>query len=110
MSKEKETKIVEQTLLNFDICRNKHGGNVLSVAANPKDDAKRKMRNQVLEFIMSRGEQGATSEEIALHLNIELHRVSGRCSELKKYNQVRVSGSRINKSGKSAAVLVARYV
>jgi len=90
-----------------DICKNKHGGNEFSKAANPNQVFKSEMRHRIFEYIKSCEDFGATSQEISEALGIEINRVSGRCSELKKLEKVIAYGSRLNKSGKAAAVLVA---
>lgn len=93
----------------FDICANRHGGNENSVAANKAiSPLKSESRRKVLDFIASRGQSGATSEEISIGLNLPINKISGRCSELKKFNLVIISGKRLTKSGLYADVLVAR--
>ena len=70
-------------MIDADICRNKHGGNPQSEAANRLVN-KPRGRQQALDFIRARGSLGATSSEFALSVGKHPHQVSGRFSELKR--------------------------
>lgn len=77
----------------LDICSNKHGGNQRSIEARARTNVTGR-RKQVYDFIVSRGEEGATSHEISKALNIPLHAISGRLSELKAIGKVKAVGVR----------------
>jgi len=86
-----------------DICRNRHKNNPESEAANARIQAhKTLLQQRVFNWIQVAGANGATSKEISRALDIPLHSVSGRLSELKKAGQIRKTGER----REDAAVLV----
>jgi len=93
--------------VEIDICYNKHAGNELSNEANPSAESKSLMQAHILDYIRRCGPAGATSEQISIELGLPINRVSGRCSELKRDKKVVVQGTRLNRSGSRAGVLVA---
>jgi|SRR5579871_799469 predicted transcriptional regulator len=87
-----------------DITARKHGGNAQSDAAFERlKPVLSRRRREVLDAITRRGLEGAVAKEIATELGLELHKVSGRCSELKALGLIADSGRRRD----GAAVLVA---
>lgn len=99
-----------QSKLEFeDVCANKHGGNAQSVAAQEQHGHRRvSQRARVWAFIYSRGEEGATCEEIEIALSMHRSTCSARVSELKNDGLVKESGrTRNTRTGTPAAVLVA---
>lgn len=77
----------------FDICERKHGGNIRSVEARARTNVTGR-RKQVYDFIVSCGDVGATSHEISKALNLAMHVISGRLSELKLIGRVIAIGER----------------
>lgn len=94
----------------LDICGRRHKGNQESTEANKKvQPTKEQTRREVLAFIIGRGKQGATADEIAAAFECTHNHVAPRISELKLKGQVVPSGERRKtRSGCSAAVLVGR--
>ena len=89
-----------------DICENRHQGNQCSIEAHDKiEPSKVILRKKILSFVSEN--QGATTEEIAIGLNLRYTTASARCSELKRSGMLVDSGTRrLTSSGTSAAVLV----
>lgn len=76
----------------FDVCAAKHGGDPQSVAANQKaQSTKRVWHARILDTLTWRGEYGATCKEIAEVWQVEMHRISGRISELLVLGMVKKS-------------------
>lgn len=88
----------------FDICANRHGSNANSTEAL-KDLDTATIRAAIKRYIESQGGEGATCEEIEEALGLSHQTASARCSELKKWGDVREYGTRKTKSGRSAGVL-----
>ena len=63
-----------------DISISRHRGNHASIDANPSSEHKAIMRDKVLDVIRRKGV--THSKEIAKILGVEIHKVSGRLSEL----------------------------
>lgn len=91
-----------------DITRNFHGGNAESNAAHRSIvTAKETLRRRVIDFARSRGEHGATSDEIEVALGLPHQTVSARITEAKADGALVPSGERRQtRSGRNAAVLV----
>jgi hypothetical protein len=91
-----------------DITRNYHGGNRESTEAHRSIvPLKETLRRRVISFVRSRGEHGATSDEIELALGLPHQTVSARITEGKAGGDLVPSGRRrLTRSGRSAAVLV----
>lgn len=82
-------------MTDTDICANRHGGNQQSEEAFANIvDALPRRRQQVYAFILECGQNGATAQECADHFEVGIHQVSGRLSELKKDEHIRVTGTR----------------
>lgn len=93
---------------NPDVCRNYHHGNENSEAANDSiQSSKKQIKRNILEYIRSSGDTGATCDEIEFALGLSHQCCSARCTELKKSNKVYVDGKRLTRSRCSAAVLKA---
>ncbi len=91
----------------IDICQNKHGGHPCSVAAFESTD-RDPVRAEVLHFIASRRELGATADECAVHFGCFHNRTSPRLSELKRDGMIYESGElRETRTGRKAAVCIA---
>jgi hypothetical protein len=95
-----------------DICRNRHGGNPESEAANESTD-KDRGRNLIIEWLSKVGRVGETSDRMAELLNLPTQTCSARCSELKRDGTVikkPIEGGgyekRPTRNGRGAAVLV----
>lgn len=74
----------------FDVCAAKHGGSQESKAANLKAHPhKAKSRELVMHVLRIKG--AATCKEIADYLNLPMHKVSGRLTELIAAGQARKS-------------------
>lgn len=95
--------------MSADITRNFHGGNEESTAAHRSIvTSKDTLRRRVIAFVRSRGEHGATSDEIEVALGLPHQTVSARITEAKAGGDLVPSGvRRLTRSGRSAAVLVA---
>lgn len=66
------------------------------------------MRERVLAYLLERGSEGATIEEIAGALGMRVSSVCGRVNELRKVDRIRDRGvTRANQSGVQAIVWVA---
>lgn len=66
-------------------------------------------RARVLEFVRSRGEQGATTDEVAAAFGVGANVVSGRLSELKRDGLlVPTANKRVTRNGQNARVFVAK--
>lgn len=75
-----------------DICAGRHGGAPASVDAfEAVKPSRPEHRTAVLDLVIAAGLRGITSKEIAARLGLALHKVSGRCSELKALGLVRVA-------------------
>ena len=94
----------------FDISARKHKGNANSKAANAFiAPLKESLRGRVLELITAAGVDGLTCEEIAEELGMQVHSISGRCSELKAFDLVCTAPfTRTTRSGRNAAVLICK--
>jgi len=69
----------------FDICRNRHGGDSASEAANQRIEAhgsKEKQRARVYQAIVVAGHYGLTCKELAARWGVGMNTISGRFSEL----------------------------
>ena len=81
-----------------DITKQKHKGNLRSVAANPVDISKSKIKVEIIKLLENpwfhdgKKGWGLSSKEIAELLDRPLHSVSGRLSELKRYGLIEESG------------------
>jgi len=83
-----------------DICARKHKGSVASKEAFSK--AKLNLpqsRALMLAEIRKAGERGVTASEVAEKLGLQLNKISGRFSELKKSGEIYATGERRNGSG-----------
>jgi hypothetical protein len=109
----------QQTAFDFaptpavdDICARKHKGNPQSVEANKQAGSnKARDRQRVVEFIKSRGEYGATTEEASEALELRYTTASARFSDLKRDGLIVESGrTRKTRSGCAAAVCVVSRV
>lgn len=63
-----------------DICFSRHRGSVESIAINPSVLAKRAAHERIIELLR---ENRLTALEISEKLGVPIHKVSGRCSELR---------------------------
>lgn len=94
-----------QQAFNFDPSARKHKGSPTSVAAHDRvAHTKQDSYKWIMELLTARGEYGATSKELAASKGIDLHKVSGRLSELKAMQWIKENGLRRD----GAAVLVVR--
>lgn len=100
--------MAKQLDIDYDICRNKHGGNELSEDAHTSiKDSKRAAQLAILRYLRSCAHYGATASEMSDALGIRQASMSARCSELKAKKQVVDSGNRRKTdTGRYAAVLV----
>jgi hypothetical protein len=91
-----------------DICRNYHGGNPESVAANRRNAKGRQAQAAaVFDHVVKQGAAGATCWEVEQALGLSHQSASARLSELKARGRLRPNGKkRKTASGSSAAVLV----
>lgn len=97
-----------------DICKNRHRGNENSQLAFKLIAPKRSsLKKQILEFIRSTEDIGATSEEISYALGIRYTSVSARISEIKKDQQnsgrqlIKKIGQRPTSGGAAADIYIA---
>jgi hypothetical protein len=93
-----------------DVCSSRHRGSPTSEDANDElgPHAKAHLRELVLDVLRMRGTFGGTTEEVARHLNMQVHSISGRMSELKRDGlAIETDRRRKTRSGFSAAVCVA---
>jgi len=80
--------------MKTDPTQNKHHGNAQSVAAFATiADSLTNRRNDVLSVIL-RNPDGVTSKEIAETLDMPLHAISGRITELKERGRITEHGKR----------------
>ena len=78
-----------------DVCRNRHGGNPQSEAANLAiDPYKGSLRDRIFRLIEIAGLRGVTCEEIEVELALKHQSVSARISELAKDRLISDSGKR----------------
>ena len=99
----------QQTSL-LDPTRNYHQGHENSVAAHdsikPSKDA---LRLRIVNYIISRGLYGATSDEVEQGLGLTHQTASARLTEAKAKGELIVSGmKRKTRSGRKADVLIWR--
>lgn len=96
-------------MLPFDITANRHKGNAESAAANQQiHETKERQRERVYRYVLSRGYEGATINEIAEWMGVADNRISGRVSELLTLGRLfRTERKRKTKSGCNARVLIA---
>lgn len=85
--------------------RQKAQRNKYSKKANLTQEAKAKIRRDILEYIACEGSRGATAEEISDNLEIRYATASARCSELKRDGLIKTVGARVTSSGRYAAIL-----
>lgn len=79
---------------DMDICARKSRNSATSRAANPTDARKREVYSLILDLLRL-NPAGLTSKEIARLLEMELHQVSGRLSELRhKHKEIFGIGTR----------------
>jgi predicted transcriptional regulator len=100
--------MIKQLDLEFDVCSNRHKGNIESQIAYEKTSSRKEAQLQlILGYITGKGAYGATSDEISADLGIYIQTCSARCSELKAGGHVKKKGTRLTSRGSPAAVLVA---
>ena len=80
------------TLPLWDICENRHKGNIESLAANPTTEHKRDSHERILNFLRVNGNR--TSKELAYYFGKQLNVISGRISELKAIGAIEPTGER----------------
>ena len=92
-----------------DICRNYHGGNPESVAANRRNAKGREaQRASVYNQVAKQEAHGATCWEVEQALGLSHQSASARLSELKKMGALSLNGQRRKTgSGSKAGVLIA---
>jgi hypothetical protein len=92
-----------------DICASRHKGSEESEDAWDRiRELAAQSRRRVFRFIRSRGQYGATTDEVAAVFRVDPNAVSGRLTELKRDGLVVKSGvRRPTRSGSMAAVVVA---
>ncbi len=89
-----------------DICRRKHGGAETSVKAD-KLVSKENDRRLVYSYIKEAGSYGHTLDEIAVLLDRDANRLSGRFTELRKRGQIATSDrTRPTRTGGQARVYI----
>lgn len=95
--------------MSADITAGRHGGNTESAEANDSiADIKPTLRKRVVEYVRSRGTDGATSDEIEIALDMRHQTASARITEAKQLGLLtKTDQRRPTRSGHSAAVLVA---
>jgi hypothetical protein len=88
----------------WDITAGKHGGDPQSKAANLRAHPhKAYSRELVMHVLRIKGDKGATCREVSEYLNLPMHKVNGRLTELVamgrafKTSQVRDGGRVIQK-------------
>ena len=90
-----------------DICRNRHGGNAESEAANARVD-KEGDRARILDYVRS-VLRGVTLDEASQHFRVAPNRISGRFTELKARGLIITTNERrLTRTGSSAMVYKAR--
>lgn len=91
----------------FDICRNYHGGNPESEAANViAHKSSAQIRSKILEYVRACGLDGATCDQIEIALELSHQTASARCADLKRLKMIVDSGGRREtRTGSKAAVL-----
>ncbi len=89
---------------NPDVCRGRHGGNELSEAANPTQEAKELVRLQILDFIRAQRGNGATADEVAAAWDCSHNHVAPRISELQDDGRLVPRHTRKTRAGRSARV------
>lgn len=72
----------------MDITANKHGGNAQSVAAFEKAKHGAAQAQQDIVELLKQHPDGLTCKEMSALLNREMHKISGRVTELKEQGQV----------------------
>ena len=79
-----------------DICEGRHGGADTSIAAHrsKSDDERVAMRARLLEYIRSRGAEGATADEVERRLGLPHQSASARISEMFRDGAIHDSGRR----------------
>lgn len=108
MGSQLELYIAVQRKDNDDICKNYHLGNENSVAAHKSViPTAAKVRISIFEYIVSRGELGATCDEVEFATGFSHQSCSARCAELKADGLVYEEGARPTRTGRRAAVLKA---
>lgn len=98
----------EKAMPLFDVSAPPANRSVTSrAAARSVAHASLTIRERTLEFIVARGQQGATAEEISDELALRLQTVCPRLNELAETRQIVDSGrTRNTRSGRSARVVV----
>lgn len=91
--------------INFDICQNKHGGNVHSIAAHKSRIIQNKADRQKIFEYLSDHLDGATCDELEEALGLKHQTCSARCAALKARGLIREDGGRMTRSGRRAAIL-----
>lgn len=94
--------------MNNDICKNKHKGASTSIEAFESIKSNlSQLQSLVYNVVASSSWLGSTVEEASNTLNIPVHSLSGRFSELKRINKIRHNGTyRLTRSGNRAKVYV----
>ena len=98
----------ERELAEEDICRNRHGDNPESAAANPRQGIKARDRKLIYDAYCKLGSTGSIRETVILALGLREQSGYPRCSELTRDGFLRKTKRKgYTKSGSAAAVLVA---
>jgi hypothetical protein len=92
--------------VNPDVCRGRHGGNDMSEAANPSQEAKEQVRLQIIDFIRKQRGNGATADEVAAAWDCSHNHVAPRISELQDDGRLVPRHRRKTRSGRYARVYV----
>jgi hypothetical protein len=103
-AREQRVQKMTQTEINFDICRNYHGGNKESVKANPETSRKLRDQRRILDYIHKQQLCGATCDEVEVALGLSHQTASARISELKKNKALMKQGTRPTRTGSGAGV------
>jgi Fic family protein len=92
-----------------DITKNYHKGNQYSKEAHNsiRNDAAH-LRSQILRYIESQGQRGATCDETEAALHMSHQTASARFTELKADESIKQIGERPTRTGRKAAVFAVR--
>ncbi len=90
-----------------DICQNRHKGNEESRAAFDTIKGTLSVQQERVLRAIRDSDTGLTVDEIAVNLGATPNQISGRASELKRQGRIIKAGTRLTRSGCSAAILQA---
>lgn len=93
----------------MDVTARYHQGDLFSREAHASiNNNKQVLQNKIVAYVKEQGFRGATCDEIEQALDLSHQTASARATECKALGKLFVNGKRKTRSGRNAAVLIAK--